>query len=208
MNEDDDDNENPPKKDYPLSPAKMSKTPSWIMLGFLLGALCVFALRPEPSKPIAAVAPPPAPAAPAEPRMPGPLSKIEATFEAFGQGAVWAEDKTEVGLWDPETERFADFYEIRKIGDQLYFRTIPKFTRRVINRGKPVEGMPLQFTETEEQYQEWVEYGRRERPIQRMWDPPARKVEALPPPTVQAPSSSMPVMRPPMEAPGVTTGGK
>ena len=41
-----DDKEPKPEKHYPISTAKMSKTPSWIMLGFLLAAAFVRLLSP------------------------------------------------------------------------------------------------------------------------------------------------------------------
>lgn len=210
-----DDDDNPPEKTYPLSPAKMSKTPSWIMLGFVLGALFVLALPPRTPKP--PPAPPPAAPAPAprEAREPPPLSRIEAVFEVWGQHAVWdGEKKTEVALWDPKEEAFSDFYEVRQIDGKLYFRSIPRLTRRVISRGKPMPDCPLRFTETEEQYQEWLEHGRRERPIQRMWEPPPRKANraTVAPPAIRPAESSIPIAPPPpviepTPQPG-PTGGK
>jgi hypothetical protein len=173
------------------SVSKMSKIPSWIMLGFVLGALSVL-LFPKP-KPVASVVATAAVATvepPVAPRVPGPLSRIEAVFERFGEGAVWSDNSTEVALWDPATERYADFYEIRKVEGNLYFRTIPAFTRRVIARGKPQPDSPLQFTETEDQYREWYEHGRNERPIENLWNkaPPPPKPAAVAVPAV-SPSS-------------------
>ena len=73
-----DDDETKPEKNYPISTSKMSKTPSWIMLGFLLGAVFVAALPPLRKKPapetvsIRALEP----VRPAVPREPGPLKTI------------------------------------------------------------------------------------------------------------------------------------
>ena len=92
------------------------------------------------------------------------LTKIEAVFEAYGQPAVWDNDLTEVALWNSETKSFSEFYEIRRTRDALYYRSIPRLTRRVIRHGKLLPDSPLQFTETEEQYREWRENGRTERP--------------------------------------------
>jgi hypothetical protein len=145
---------------------RMSMTPSWVMLGFLLGALFVVALPPlkKPAPPALARAPVAEPPAP-KPKSPPPqLTTIEAVFSAWGENAVWSRDTTEVALWNSDEKRFSDFYEIRRFGDTLYFRTIPRLTRRVINHGKePPMECPLQFTETEEQYREWLEHGRTER---------------------------------------------
>lgn len=165
----------PPQKTYPLSASKMSKTPSWIMLGFVLGALFVFALPKrtlKPARPAGAV--PQEPAKPAVPRDPPPLSRIEIIFEKYGEGAIWSDNTTEVAMWDPIEERYADFYEVRRVNGKLYFRSLPQLTRRIIARGKMPADSLLQFTETEEQYREWQEHGRNERPIENMWRKPAR----------------------------------
>jgi hypothetical protein len=141
---------------------KLSMTPSWVMLGFVLGALFVVALPPSKEAPAPVVAP--RPAEPTRPSPPPQLSTIEAVFTAWGEHAVWDDEVTEVSLWDPEKNRFAEFYEVRRVGEKLYFRTIPRLTRRVINHGKPLPlACPLQFTETEERYREWLEHGRTER---------------------------------------------
>ena len=90
------------------------------------------------------------------------LTMIEAVFADWGKYAVWADDLTEVALWNSETRNFEDCYEVKRVGDLLYFRSIPQFTRRVVRHGKPLASSPLQFTETEEQYQDWLEHGRSE----------------------------------------------
>ena len=181
-----------PAKEYPLSASKMSKTPSWILLGFVLGALFVFTFHTRRQK----AAPPPAPvpaepAKPAAPRDPPPLSLIEAVFEKEGHMATWSGDTTEVALWVPAEERYADFYEVRKIDGKLYFRSIPALTRRTINRGTVQADALLQFTETEDQFREWQEYGRRERPFEKMWEKPNR------PPVNTLPSPSLPTVTTP-----------
>ena len=160
------DDEPAEEKDYPLSPAKMSKTPSWIMLGFVLGAFFVWML-PRDAEPAAASA-----AAPAAIRLTaaaGPartalttITTIEAVFEVWGQYATWDNDLTEVALWNSETKSFSECYEVRRTRDAFYYRSIPRLTRLVIRHGKPLPDSPLQFTETEEQYREWREHGRSE----------------------------------------------
>lgn len=195
------------KKTYPISTAKMSKTPSWIMLGFLLGAGFVVALPPLRKKP----APEPATfkaietTRSAEPREAPQLTTIEAVFAEWGKHAVWSDGVTEVAQWNSRDQAFTDFYEVRRIGPEFYFRTIWKLTRRVIARGKPIPECPLQFTETEEQYQEWRQHGRTERsaerdlrppPEPRRSDPVAPRVEGIrvAPPTFEkmAPSLETP----------------
>lgn len=156
---------------YPLTKAgpKFSTTPSWVMVGFVFGALTVFAMMRtrEPVAPAAtAAAPTVVPAVPVEPRPTPLLTTIEAVFELWGQHAVWHANTTEVALWNKQEGRFADCYEVRRSGGVLYFRSIPHLTRRVIRHGKELTDSPLQFTETEEQYREWLEHGRRERPAE------------------------------------------
>lgn len=140
----------------------MSMTPSWVMLGFVLGALFVVALPPFQEKPAPVAAPRPVETPRTSP--PPQLSTIEAVFAAWGERAGWDDDVTEVALWDTDKGGFSQFYEVRRVGEKLYFRTIPRLTRRVINHGKPLPAdCPLQFTETEERYREWLEHGRTER---------------------------------------------
>lgn len=174
------DEDTPAPKTYPLSPAKMSKTPSWVMLGFVLGALFVVALPPsgrkvaanapaEPVRPVEFVATPAI-------RPAQPISTLEAVFAEWGRHAVWSDDLTEVALWSSADRDFTDCYEVRRIGGTNYFRSIPGLTRRVINHGPPLPESPLRFTETEEQYRDWVEHGRTERPVERDLRPPAANV--------------------------------
>lgn len=151
------------------SVASLSKTPSWIMLGFLLGAIFVLSLWTPWKKPtrlpaLAGSAPPvPAAFEPAKPRPPPQLTTIEAVFAEWGNHAVWSGDTTEVAQWSIRDRDFTEFYEVRRLGDALYFRSLTRLTRRIISRGKPMPECPLQFTETEEQYREWLEHGRKER---------------------------------------------
>ncbi len=197
------DEDTPPPKHYPLSPAKMSKTPSWVMLGFVLGALFVAALPPlgrkvapsavaESARPVEFVKT-------ASTRPAQPISTLEAVFAEWGGYAVWSEDITEVALWSSADRAFTDCYEVRRIGGTNYFRSIPGLTRRVISHGVPLPESPLRFTETEEQYREWVEHGRTERPVERDLRPrtgnvttPMRKIESpklvpvIPPPLTPA----------------------
>jgi hypothetical protein len=205
--------EDEPEKTYPPSPARMSKTPSWIMLGFVIGALFVMALpdkekeEPPPPRPAPVVQPKAMP-----PRLPPPLSRIESVFAVWGRYAVWDDETTEVALWDPGEERFADYYEIRRIDGVLYFRSIPRLTRRIIARGKPMPESPLQFTESEEQYRAWEERDRRENPFERLWRP-AEKVTPAAEPAIAAPSVNIapPPMegaRPAFEPPSATAGGE
>lgn len=162
-----DDESDKPQSQYPLVGAgpKLSKTPSWVMLGFVLGGLFVYAMmrRDEPTPPAAVpVRFVEAPKPPA-PRRPMTLSTIEAVFSVWGKYATWTDDLTEVALWNKEERKFSEFYEVRRIGGAYYFRSIPELSRRVVRHGKELPDSPLQFTETEEEYREWLEHGRTER---------------------------------------------
>ncbi len=187
------------EKSYPLSPAKLSKTPSWIMLGFLLGAAFVlsFKSRKEPAVTAApAVASEPEP--PLAPRDPPQLTTIEAVFAAEERHALWSDDVTEVALWNSRDNAFSDFYEVRRIGAARYFRTIPTLTRRIIQHGKPRPESPLQFTQSEEQHREWLEHGRTERvPVLDLH--PAKRV--LPTAPERPVATPVPTFAPPELAP-------
>jgi hypothetical protein len=147
-------------EEAPAPPAKPSPIPSWVTLGFVLGALFVLALprrsadAPE-GHPAAAAPKPQAPAAPAT------LATIDAVFQAWGGGAVWSDGTTEVALWSPETKSYSDFYEVVKVDGEFYYRPIPALTRPILTHGIP-ENSPLEFTETERQRQEWLGEVRKE----------------------------------------------
>jgi hypothetical protein len=178
------------KRAHPPSVPRMSKTPSWVMLGFALGALFVYVLtRPTEPPPPAVRAPAPEPAKPDAPREPPPLSRIEALFDAWGRDATWEGDATEVAAWDPKEEAFADFYEVRRIEGKLYFRSIPKLTRRLLTYRPPAPGCPLQFTESEEDYQ-WRTRGRGETPpVQPNYRPTSNAAPVAAPPPPEAPKT-------------------
>jgi hypothetical protein len=133
-------------------PPRPSRTPSWLMLGFLLGALFVLAWPRRNFRPAPAPAPPVLTAEPIR-RMAPPapqLTTIEAVFAQWDRYAVWDNDITEVALWNAATKDFSDCYEVLRSGDDTYFRSIPRLTRPAIIPGPRVD-CPLQFTETEDQ---------------------------------------------------------
>ena len=180
-----DDPEDPPSN-YPLTSAtaKMSKTPSWVMLGFCVGAIFVYAMMRQdqatapPTVSVHVVGPP----RPVEPREAMPLSTIEAVFEVWKEHVVWFDQTAEVALWNSKELAYSEFYEVRRIGDIHYFRSIPKLTRRIVRHGKELPDSPLQFTETEEQYREWREHGRTERRVERELRPVGSSLPNIAPP--------------------------
>jgi hypothetical protein len=145
--------EDPPSK--PL-PGKPSQIPSWVSLGFVLGALFVLALPRH-----ASVAPPMPTVQEAEPHAdpaaePPQMTTIEAVFSAWDKYAVWSNDSTEVALWDSGTKGFTTCYEVIRNGNEYYFRSIPGLTRPVLTHGV-VENSPLIFTESARQRADWLD---------------------------------------------------
>jgi len=141
---------------------------SWAMTGFVLGAACVYAyLRPRPATAVPPTSAPVAVTPVAEPTVPPrALSTVEAVFGEWGDRASWTGNVTEIALWSSAAGAFAEYYEVRRTGGLLYFRSIPALTRRVIRRGKEDPSCPLVFTETEAEYREWLQHGRTERPAE------------------------------------------
>lgn len=153
----DDGGEPKPKKEYPPSPARMSKIPSWVSIGVIIGFIVGWNIRPMPKPaPVEVRLVEPAPRA--EPA-PTKLTTIEAVFEQWGHFAVWDENNsTQIAYWNPGTQDFTEFYAVHKMGDALFFRSIPNLTRRIVLHGKaPPPECTLRFTETEAQYQAWLE---------------------------------------------------
>jgi hypothetical protein len=140
--------------DEEAPPAKPTQVPSWILLGFAIGALFVLALPKHP------VEPPPRLAAPApEIRASKPplVSTVQAVFDDWGRYAVWSNDVTQVALWSAETNSYSDCFEVIRTADNTYyFRSLPALTLPVLDHGVP-ENSPLQFTETVRQREEWLD---------------------------------------------------
>lgn len=141
---------------YPPSVSKLSKTPSWIMLGFVLGALTVVTFprkEPEPPAP-ARIAPAPRALSATPPTVERAVF-FEGVFAEWSKYAVWENDVTEVAFWSAETKAFSDRFEVYRTGDRNYFRSIARFTRPLLTHGVP-ENSPLQFTETQAARDEWL----------------------------------------------------
>ena len=146
-------------EEAPAPPTKPSQIPSWVTLGFVLGALFVLAW-PRRS----ADAPEARPVVEAEPKQQAPaprMATIDAVFQAWGGGAVWSDGTTEVALWSSDTKSYSECYEVVRVDGEFYYRPIPSQTRPILTHGIP-ENSPLQFTETERQRQEWLGEVRKE----------------------------------------------
>lgn len=133
-----------PGEEHPISPSRLSKTPSWITLGFVLGVLFVLALRntEDATKSVPVTAPPPAPVKLERPK----ITEIEAVFADWGHHAQWHNDLTQVALWDTATRSYSQYYEVMRSDDVLYFRSIDKLTRPVLTQNVPRD-CPLLFTQ-------------------------------------------------------------
>jgi hypothetical protein len=145
-------------EETPSEPAqsKPSQVPSWVTLGFALGALFVLALpRRAAIEPGARPARDAVAAKPAKPAAAPRITTIEAVFAAWDKYAVWSNDTTEVALWDSQTMSYSECYEVLKTGDGYFFRSISRLTRPVLTHGV-VDESPLQFTETARQREEWL----------------------------------------------------
>ncbi len=161
----------------PPTRQQLSKTPSWVMLGFLLGVGCVLAW------PRKAVPPPPPEAAPARlPRPANPAPAVpsldralffESVFAEWSKYAVWENELTEVAFWNPDTKSFSERFEVFRSGERYYFRSIEQFSRPLLTHGVP-EKSPLQFTEPQAARDEWLHENSAEN-VRKFLDGPAKK---------------------------------
>lgn len=137
---------------------KLSKTPSWIMVGFIVGALFAYGVQREVDRRNQSQPPAPPPPAPvkAVPQKSvaaikdrASLSAIENLFLQYESHAVWRNDITEFALWSAEINKFVECFEVMRSGEYYYFRTIPHLTRPVIRHNVDPD-LPLRFTEPED----------------------------------------------------------
>ncbi|MEO6006320.1 MAG: hypothetical protein ABIZ04_23975 [Opitutus sp.] len=140
----------------PVPRSRLSKTPSWITLGFVLGALFVWAL-PRDEKPAGTALSSDTPPRIVQLERPK-LTEVEAVFVEWERYAVWKNNVTQIALWDTEKRSYSIFYEVFRQNGDFYFRSIPQLTRPLLTRGVPTEA-PLQFAETEESRRAWIEHG-------------------------------------------------
>lgn len=133
-------------------PSELSKVPSWLLLGFVVGALFVGLLRRNYLVKTSALSE--AETSPAVPlALPSPavrsgepsLSAVEAIWAVWGEKAVWVDDVTQISIWNTETLSFADHFEVTRRGDSAFFRSIPRLSRPVVDRGLGAAA-PIQFT--------------------------------------------------------------
>ncbi len=142
--------------------SKPSQVPSWIMVGFVVGALAMWLFESgekasESETVVEAVAPAPAEPTTAEP-LDNPLNMggkpsievVQDLFAGLRDWAFWTDDRTEFAVWNSTTLSFSDHFEVIRGPDADYFRAIPAFSRLPLNGYGP-ENSPILFTETAEQ---------------------------------------------------------
>jgi hypothetical protein len=173
----------------PAPAPKPSTIPSWAMLGFIVGALFMWSLNRSAEEKRTQNPPVATPATAPTARSTGVthFTDIEAVFAEWGKDAVWENDTTEVALWNDAARDFVDCFEVLRIGDHLYFRSIPRLTRPVLTHGVNPNS-PLQLTEPQSRRQEWLKDVREE-----TWRDFSNAVR---PPPVEPPPSSAPVVTP------------
>ena len=162
----DDETENDRDPNRQPIPERPSLIPSWVMLGFVIGALFVWLLPRQDSPNTGSAKDSPSKQASAgklastsvsqKKAPPRRLTDVEAVFAAYGSYAVWDQNRTEIALWNAEKEAYSEFYEVLRDGEILYFRSIPKLTRPLLAHGTKTD-LPLLYTETEEMRQRWIE---------------------------------------------------
>jgi len=160
----------------PPSVKQLSKTPSWIMLGFVIGAAVVLSLRRAPEvvyvqEEVTDLSPPTAlahqsPLTPSLEQEPD-FTIVEAVFSEWQNYAVWDGDVTEIALWDSQAGQYARFYEVLRAPSReggmggavgaitFYYRSIPALTRPVLTRVVS-ENAPLLFTEPDVLREAWL----------------------------------------------------
>lgn len=144
-------------------PAKepLSKTPSWIMLGFVVGCIVALTVKRDldarersGASALAQQSKPPSAHLTAMPAVKPPvthlsLSDMEAIFERWQNKAIWRHELTEVAYWNPMTNQYSEFVEVLRSGEALYFRSIPHLTRPLVEEDAE-SAAPIRFTELEE----------------------------------------------------------
>jgi hypothetical protein len=119
------------------------------------------------------------------------LTDVEAVFAQWDRYAIWENDVTEVAYWNEETNSFSNFFEVLRVGDRLFFRSIPKLTRPLVKRGVEAHS-PFLFTGVAEV----------SRPLPERAAPPPmpeQPVERPLPPKIVAPASQPAAVPPPPE---------
>lgn len=76
------------------------------------------------------------------------LFEYEDIFQRWEEKAVWEHDLTQVAFWDPTTNKYTEYVEVLRNGDEFYFRSLPKLTWPLVDVGVAPD-QPLLFAEPE-----------------------------------------------------------
>ena len=135
----------------------LSKTPSWIMLGVIIGSIVTVTVqkhwggRNDESPPIPAPAAGPAGETSKEPAITNThlsLFAMETLFQQYQENVVWRHEIKEVVFWNPFTDQYSEYVEVLRNGEDFYFRSIPRLTRPIIEELMD-PNVPMRFTEPE-----------------------------------------------------------
>jgi hypothetical protein len=136
---------------------KDSRIPVWMTVGFGLGIgfAAIFLRSSEPVRPpTSAPRSPEGPGLPlrAAPNLPADattLGEVEFQFRTWGGYALWQNNLTQFALWNAQTDRHSDFYEVRRVNRIYYFRTLPRENWPLLDHGEMAR-CPLWFAEPQE----------------------------------------------------------
>ncbi len=157
-----------PEDDLRSPREKASKIPSWIMVGFTLGALTFYTVSdylrpakkdtPPPALPESAPATPAAPAQNTDTPAPKPddeqinLFSMDAVFRKWAVNAQWEYNTAQVVFWSPADKKYSVPVEVLRYGSEgdweYYYRPIEKITRPLV-RAPAYSDVPVLFTENE-----------------------------------------------------------
>lgn len=143
-----------------LKTEKPSQIPSWVMVGFVIGVLTMWAFQSRgPDKAEIETAQKVAgPAAEAVEILRGesnPMARedqpsielVSALFDQFREYAFWNNRRTEIGVWNGRTLAFSDRFEVLVTEGRTFFRPIESFSRLPLEGYGP-DDSPILFTET------------------------------------------------------------
>lgn len=181
------DDENADDGEVKSSREKASKIPSWIMVGFVLGALSFYTVgdyfgsrekTPAPAPAASASAAQPAPSSEPAPAPQPPdtstkasplidnsrqmtLFAIDAIFRQWEVNAMWEYGTTQVVFWNPEDKQYSTAVEVFRLGsdDTGYEYYYRRISRltRTPIRDDSRPDAPIIFTESEEATKRRVE---------------------------------------------------
>lgn len=147
--------------DYDAPPKKPSHVPSWVMLGFVLGALTVWSLLDTSPRATVATdesgAPPAATTTRDDPTAENPLARpdrpsieiVEALLELYRPFVFWDRGLTQIAVWNGRTAAYTDYFEVISTETGTYFRSLEALTWWPIENYGPEES-PIRFCETNE----------------------------------------------------------